>query len=86
MQSEELALLGINNDALIIDHIPIGMSSTPFDDAESSISFLSLLPGGLVLVDVQTSQVVDMNPEGIEMIGLSKDDVLGKDCHTFFNN
>ncbi|ABE52170.1 PAS domain-containing protein [Methanococcoides burtonii] len=79
-------MLETNSDVLRIDHIPIGIASTPFDDAERSVSFLSLLPGGLVLVDVQTSQVVDMNPEGIEMIGLSKDDVLGKDCHTFFNN
>lgn len=76
--------MDINSDIVGSSEISLSSFTTPSSDLEFSSSLLSVLPGGVLLVDTQSNQVMDINPAGIEMIGLSKDRIVGKDCHSFF--
>jgi two-component system sensor kinase FixL len=38
---------------------------------------------GVVIVDSQTHQIMDVNPHAAEIIGLPKDQIIGKVCHKF---
>lgn len=44
---------------------------------------LSSIISGVVLVDTETSTIVDANPIAEEMIGLPKEQIIGKSCHHF---
>jgi PAS domain S-box-containing protein len=44
---------------------------------------LSNIISGVVLVDVQTHQIVDVNPIAEELIGLPKEKIVGNICHDF---
>ena len=38
---------------------------------------------GVLIVDAQTHQIVDVNPHAAEIIGLPRDQILGRVCHRF---
>lgn len=38
---------------------------------------------GIMVIDITTHRIVDMNPAAIEMIGASKDQIVGKVCHRY---
>mgnify|MGYP001250050125 CR=1 FL=1 len=38
---------------------------------------------GVLVVDGQTHQIVDVNPRAVEMIGLPKERIIGRVCHQF---
>lgn len=43
----------------------------------------SSVKAGIMVVDGATHDIVDINPAGAEMIGLPKEEILGKICHKF---
>jgi len=44
---------------------------------------LSSIISGVVLIDAETSTIVDANPVAVEMIGLPQEKIIGKSCHHF---
>ncbi|WP_440947813.1 response regulator [Methanosarcina sp. T3] len=44
---------------------------------------LSSIISGVVLIDAETSTIVDANPIAEEMIGLPREKIIGKACHNF---
>ncbi len=46
-------------------------------------SIFSSVLTGIALIEAQTHTIVDINPVAEEMIGLPRDDILGKVCHSF---
>ena len=40
-------------------------------------------PSGIMLVDTESRQIVDINPFALELMGRIKDDVVGQICHSF---
>lgn len=38
---------------------------------------------GIVLIDFVTHKIVDINPAGMDMIGLPREQIIGNTCHTF---
>ena len=43
----------------------------------------SSVKAGLLVIDATTHQIVDINPAGAEMIGLPRDEIVGKQCHRY---
>ncbi|MDD4252013.1 MAG: PAS domain S-box protein [Methanoculleus horonobensis] len=39
------------------------------------------IQGGIVIVDAATHEIVEINPAAAEMIGASRDQIIGKTCH-----
>ncbi len=46
-------------------------------------SILSVILTGVVIVDCETHKIIDVNPLAAKMIGLPKEQVIGKICHKF---
>ena len=46
-------------------------------------SILNSILTGVVLIDAESHKIVDANPLALELIGLSKEQVVGKICHKF---
>ncbi|OHB62183.1 MAG: hypothetical protein A2167_01745 [Planctomycetes bacterium RBG_13_46_10] len=46
-------------------------------------TILSLILTGVVIVDCETHEIVDVNPLAAKMIGLPKEQIIGKICHQF---
>lgn len=44
---------------------------------------LASIISGVILIDAETSTIVDVNPIAEEMIGLPQEDLIGKSCHHF---
>lgn len=43
----------------------------------------SSVHGGIVIIDAKTHEIIDVNPAAAEMIGSTKDQIVGKVCHRF---
>lgn len=41
------------------------------------------LQAGIVIIDAETHEIVDVNPTALKMIGLPKTEVMGQICHNF---
>jgi two-component system sensor histidine kinase/response regulator len=46
-------------------------------------SILYSVPTGIMIVDAKTRKIVDLNPVAAELIGLPKEEIVGKRCHKF---
>ncbi len=46
-------------------------------------ALLNANPTGIVVIDAETHEIVDANPVAVNMIGASKEQVLGRKCHKF---
>ncbi len=44
---------------------------------------LDSILAGVMIIDAQTHQIVDVNPSAVEMIGVPKDRIVGRLCHHF---
>ncbi|MGE5297498.1 MAG: sensor histidine kinase [Solirubrobacterales bacterium] len=44
---------------------------------------LEAIIAGVLIIDGQTHQIVDVNPRALEIVGLLKDQVIGRTCHRF---
>lgn len=53
----------------------------PYEDRYEHI--YEMIQTGIVLIDTKTHKIVDINPIAIEMIGIDKDIIIGKECHNF---
>lgn len=42
------------------------------------------IQSGIVVIDASTHEIVDLNPAAAEMIGVSRDQILGAICHQYF--
>jgi PAS domain S-box-containing protein len=45
----------------------------------------SSVKAGILVIDATTQRILDINPAAAELIGLPRDQILGKDSHTFVN-
>lgn len=53
-------------------------------ESESRLStILESVQIGVVLIDAQTHRIVDANPAALEKVGATREDVVGKMCHSF---
>ena len=43
----------------------------------------SFVRAGIAIIDAATHEILDINPAGAEMIGLSKEEIVGNVCHQF---
>ncbi len=41
------------------------------------------LQNGMIIVDAETHSIIEANPAACKMIGASRDNILGRDCHCF---
>ncbi|MCP4689427.1 MAG: response regulator [Desulfobacterales bacterium] len=46
-------------------------------------AILNSLQTGVVVIDPETLEIVDVNPAAIEMIGAPKEEIVGKACHRY---
>ena len=46
-------------------------------------SILAAVATGLVIIDPETHKIVDANPAAVEMIGFTRESVIGHTCHKF---
>ena len=46
-------------------------------------AILNSIHAGVVLIDAETHRIVDANPIAVELIGTSKEKIIGHVCHTF---
>ena len=64
---------------------------TEYKKAEESIIeneerlkiILENLQAGVIIIDAETHNIVDINPMAVEMIGIRKENIIGKICHNF---
>ena len=42
---------------------------------------LEKLQAGVIIIDAETHNIVDINPMAVEMIGIQKENIIGKICH-----
>ena len=50
---------------------------------EKSRTILDSLSVGVVLIDRKSHRIVDVNPKAVEMIGISRERIIGRICHDF---
>jgi diguanylate cyclase (GGDEF)-like protein/PAS domain S-box-containing protein len=53
------------------------------DATETPRNILDLVLTGILIIDRETSQIVDANPSAVAMIGASRDNIVGSVCHQF---
>lgn len=46
-------------------------------------SLLNGVPGGILVIDAGTKNIVDLNERAAERIGLPKEEIIGRACHRF---
>ena len=46
-------------------------------------TILDSLLTGVVVIEAETHRIVDVNPMAAELIGDSKEDIIGRECHSF---
>jgi PAS domain S-box-containing protein len=46
-------------------------------------ALLNAVPAGIMVIDAGTKQIVDLNKQAAELIGLSKEEIVGRICHQF---
>jgi PAS domain-containing protein len=46
-------------------------------------AILDTVQAGIMIIDSQTKEIVDLNPAAANMIGTTKENIIGKICHTF---
>ena len=64
---------------------------TDYRKAEQSIKeneerlkrILENLQAGIIIIDAETHNIVDVNPMAVEMIGIPKGNIIGQTCHKF---
>ncbi len=44
---------------------------------------LNSIVAGVLIIDPQTHTIIDVNESGAAMVGMSRDDIIGKTCHEF---
>ncbi len=44
---------------------------------------LDSIHAGIIIVEAETHHIVDANPEALKLMGISKDQVVGRICHNF---
>lgn len=53
-------------------------------DLEERTRFiLDSIHAGIIIIDAETHKIVEANPEALRMIGIPKDQVVGKVCHKY---
>ncbi|MCJ7674382.1 MAG: PAS domain S-box protein, partial [Sedimentisphaerales bacterium] len=59
-------------------------AETALKESEQRLSIvLNSILTGVVIVDAQTHEIVDCNPLATELIGLAREEIIGKLCHKF---
>lgn len=53
------------------------------EDEERLRTILDHLQAGIVVIDEETHEIVDVNPMAAKMIGLPKEEIIGRVCHKF---
>ena len=53
------------------------------DKKKYSDALLNAVPAGIIVIDAKTKQIVDLNEQAALLIGLSKEDIVGRVCHQF---
>ncbi|HIE31889.1 MAG TPA: PAS domain S-box protein [Methanosarcinales archaeon] len=46
-------------------------------------TILDHLQTGVAIIDAETHEIVDVNPQAVEMIGAPKEEIIGRVCHRF---
>jgi len=54
------------------------------DSIISAAVILYYVQAGLMLIDPENETIKEINPYALNLIGLNKEEVVGKDCHLFF--
>ncbi|MFQ6099769.1 MAG: GAF domain-containing protein [Anaerolineae bacterium] len=62
---------------------PKRVEETLRESEERLRTLLDSTPSGIVVIDAQTHEIVDVNPAAIEMIGAPPEQVIGSVCHHY---
>ncbi len=46
-------------------------------------ALLDAVPSGIMVIDAETKQIVDLNKQAMDKIGLKKEEIVGRVCHQF---
>jgi len=61
-----------------------GMIIKELKDAQNSLRrILDSTQSGIVIIDADTHEIFDINPYAAKMIGLPKEEIIGRTCHRF---
>jgi PAS domain S-box-containing protein len=53
------------------------------DNAEQLENILNHLQTGIIIIEAKTHQIIDVNPVAAELIGTSREEIIGQICHKF---
>ena len=53
------------------------------ENEERTKTILNSVQAGILVVDVETKAILDVNPEALNMAGRLREEVIGKECHRF---
>ena len=61
-----------------------GKSTRALEDRKQYLdALLNAVPAGILVIDVETKQIVNLNERAAVLIGLSKEEIVGRVCHQF---
>jgi PAS domain S-box-containing protein len=80
-----------NDNGVIIEYQSVGRDITSQKETELELAFnrdylaliFSAVQAGIMVIDAKTHIIVDANPAAVKMIGVEKEQIIGKVCHTF---
>jgi PAS domain S-box-containing protein len=62
----------------------LNVSESTLRESEARLkTILESMQIGVLIVDAETHEIVDVNPKGVEMLGLPKSMIVGNCCHEF---
>ncbi len=80
-RTAELAKVNISLKSEIVRHQKTEMA---LRDSEQRLNvMLNSILAGVVVIDVETRKIVDINPLATELIGIPKQEIIGRICHDF---
>jgi len=69
---------------LVAVHLISGKSIKEQEDQKKYLdALLNAVPAGIIVIDAGTKQIVDLNERAAVLMGLSKEDIVGRVCHQF---
>ena len=69
---------------LVAVHLIGGKSIKELENRKKYLdTLLNAVPAGIIVIDAETKQIVDLNERAAVLMGLSKEDIVGRVCHQF---
>jgi len=69
---------------IIVDLSTLKQTEDALRESEARLrSILDSVQAGIIIIDVKTHEIIDVNSAAVEMIGASKENIIGSVCHKY---